>query len=82
MRKLKPKLTHSFRRKFLAEREGFEPSLGLNPTTALAKPPLQPLEYLSAYGGLLRHFARNSQPLPVLKYFFPFYGLGKGFKPF
>ena len=33
----------------MAERGGFEPPLGYNPTTALAKPPLQPLEYLSAW---------------------------------
>src|SRR5690606_30614531 len=32
----------------LAEREGFEPSLGQSPTTGLANPPLRPLEYLSA----------------------------------
>jgi hypothetical protein len=32
----------------MAEGEGFEPSRGYNPPTALAKPPLQPLEYPSA----------------------------------
>ena len=33
---------------FMAEREGFEPSLGRDsPTTGLANPPLKPLGYLS-----------------------------------
>jgi hypothetical protein len=55
----------------LAEGEGFEPSRGYNPPTALAKPPLQPLEYPSAAQKIVTEAIHDEKSIFYFL-FFPF----------